>query len=362
MNPHKLLKTGEMFAMLVILLSLKASDTTASLLAQHTQNAFWYMPFISLLVVLPSILILVHLLKKYEDKNLVQLIEAIMGSWASKVISFMIFLSSFILMGFSYRSYVGQIKIMYFPQTPTLFLYLIFFIIVYFAAKKGWEVIGFTSKIFLPLFIVSTLILISLTMNDIVIERIFPFFGSGKLPILKEGALKGSIFVEVFLITIAYTSFKKTNYFRKGLFLGLAFSTVKIMLFFFIYATLFDYNSIVMLSYPFHDVLQYVHFGALTNIETFFMIFWLLGSFLRYAIYLYLVSWIFSEIFHIKHIESLLLPIGFLGLMVAVISRNVIVSELVFYNSISNYITFFYIGFPILLWLVSSLKGEMIKQ
>lgn len=363
MNPNRMLKAGEMFTLLFILLSLKATDATASLFTQKTQNAFWYMPIISLLVILPSLLLLLHLLKKYQDKNLIELIETIMGSLVSKIIGLIIFLSSFLLMGFSYRGYVEQINFLYFPETPYVILSLIFFTIVYFAAKKGWEVIGFTTKIFLPFFVLSSVILIILILNDLVIERVFPIFGSGGIIVLREGALKGSIFIELFLITIAYTSFKKTDFFRKGFVLGLIFSIISIICFFFIYATTFDYNSIAKMSYPFYDITQYVNLGGyLTNIETFFMIFWLLGSFLRYAIYLYLVTWIISATFHIEHIESLLLPVGFLGLIIGVISKNLIINEFTFYNSILNYLTFFYIGFPILLWLISSLKGEYKKK
>ncbi|WP_079710038.1 GerAB/ArcD/ProY family transporter [Paraliobacillus ryukyuensis] len=357
------LKTGEMFAILSILIATRASDSTASLFTQKTQNAFWYVPIISLLVILPSLFLLFYLLKKYQDKNLIEMMETVLGGWGSKIIGLLIFFSAFLLMGLGNKSYVSQIKILYFPEAPGIIIALIFFIVIYFSAKKGWHVIAFVSKILLPFFLLSAVVLIALISNDIVVDRIFPIFGTGVQKVLWEGARKGALFHDVFLITIAYTSFEKTTYFRKGLIWGLIFSITELITFFFIYATTYDYNSIEKMSFPFHDLTQYVNFGSfLTNIETFFMVFWILASFIRFTIYLYIITWIFASLFHIKYIESLLLPIGFFNLIIGIIPENVIMNELVFRDALLNYTTPIFISFPILLWIVALAKGDLKKR
>lgn len=360
MHDQKTLKKGEMFTIIGLFIGMKVTDTTPTLFAQKSQNAFWLTPLISFLVILPSFLILLYLLKKAQNKNLIELMESIIGTKLGKSLGFLIFLSSFLLMGLDSRSYVEQIKLLYFPESPTTVLFFLFLCIAFFGAKKGLEVIGFTAKISYPFVKVSALILALLISVEVVWQRIFPIFGSGLPTILKEGTLKGSIFSELFLLTIAYTSFKETKHFRTGTLFGIFFVIIEITFFYFVYATVFDYNSIEKASFPFHDITQYVQMGEyFANIETFFMVFWLLAGFLRFIIYLYLITWLFGAVFNISEFEPLLLPISFLTLVVGMLPDNSVINELLYRDTVLNYVTPLFIVFPIILWIVALSRGAL---
>ncbi|GGM43133.1 hypothetical protein GCM10011351_31380 [Paraliobacillus quinghaiensis] len=363
MHDKKTLKASEMFAMVTMLVGMKLTDTTATLYAQKSQNAFWVMPIISFLVILPSFLLLLFLLKKYQDKNLVELLESILGSVMGKLLGFFIFISSFLLIGLDSRSHIEQIKLLYFPASPNTVIFFLLLCIVFLGAKKGFEVIGFASKISLPFVKISVLILAILIMGEVVWQRIFPIFGSGLTIVLTEGVLKGSIFSEFFLLTIAYTSLRKTADFRIGALFGAFFVLFEIVFFFFVYTTVFDYNSIEKISFPFHDLTQFVSLGDyFTNIETFFMVFWLLAGFLRFIIYIYLLTWIFGAIFNISEFEPLLLPLSFITLVIGMIPDNSVVNETVYRDTLLNYVTPLYVIFPILLWGVALARGDLKKQ
>lgn len=360
MHDQKTLRASEMFTIIGLLVGTKLTDTTATLFAQKSQNALWLTSIISFLVILPSFLLLLYLLKKFQDKNLITLMESLMGTVIGKIFGILIFISSFLLMGLDSRSYVEQLKLLYFPGSPSHVLFFIFLCVIFFGAKKGLEVIGFTSKMSFPFILASVFLLAFLIIREVVWQRIFPIFGAGLSTVLTEGVLKGSIFSEFFLLTIAYTSFKETRQFRIGTFLGMYFVIFKIIFFFIVYATVFDYNSIEKASFPFHDITQYVQLGEyFTNIETFFMVFWLLAGFLRFIIYIYLITWIFGAVFNISEFEPLLLPIAFITLLIGMIADNSIVNELVFRDTLLNYVTPLYVIFPIILWVVALLKGDL---
>src|SRR5699024_1618043 len=108
----------------------KLTDSTPALLAQDTQNAFWLSPIISFVCIFPSFLLMIYLLKKYQDKNLVELLEAITTKWIGKLLGIIIFLFGFLSITFDSRNYIEQSKLLYFPESPTLFIYLIFILFV----------------------------------------------------------------------------------------------------------------------------------------------------------------------------------------------------------------------------------------
>lgn len=360
MHDQKTLKAGEMFALVSILIGVKLTDSTASLFAQKAQNAFWFVPIIAFLVMLPALLILIYLLKKFKNKNLIELCETILGKTLGKLLGILLFLSAFFLTALDTRNYVEQIQLLYFPNSPTLFIFILLIIIIYFGAKKGIEVIGFTSRISLPFIKASILLLAGLILPQITWQRIFPIFGSGWTEVLTEGITKGAIFSEFFLLTIAYTSLQTTKQFRLGTYLGMVVVLIEITFFFFIYTTIFDYNSIEKISYPFYDITQYVDFGTFfTNIETFFMVFWLIALFLRYMILTYIIAWILGTIFHVHEFERLILPLSYLSITVGMLSDNAVINELLYRDRLLTYSTPLYVCFPFILWIVAKWKGAL---
>ncbi|KAB8136245.1 GerAB/ArcD/ProY family transporter [Gracilibacillus oryzae] len=356
------LRVREIVAMILIIVGIKLSDSTPALLTQNVQNALWLVPMISCVCIFPSFLLMLYLLKKYKDKNLVQLLEEILGTVIGKIIGFIIFLFAFLSIALDSRNYVEQIKILYYPEGPSGLIFLVLFGVVFFGAKKGFEVIGFSSFIALPFIKVSAFFIVFLVLGNLLVQRIFPIFGSGLSDILIEGAAKASIFAELFFILIAYVSTRETDIFYKGSILAAIISLFEIVIFYFIYITVFDYNSVEKIAFPFHDITQFVSFGKFfSNIETIFMVFWLIAAFLKFMILIYLATWIFGAVFNIEDFEPLLLPFTFLIATLGTLPFNSIINELQFRNYLLNAMTPFLILLPVLLWLVALLRGGLRK-
>ncbi|SDK23684.1 GerAB/ArcD/ProY family transporter [Sediminibacillus albus] len=350
----------EGFAMITMMIGVKISNTTPSMFAQTGANAFWLMPLISMSVILPSVILLYYLLKRYKDKNLVELTEHILGKHVGKFVAFLLFVIFFTLLAIEGRSYTEQLKMLYFPESPTPFIFFIFFMIAFYGAKRGLETIGSTAWAFFFYIKASVILLAFLALREVIFARIFPIFGNGLVPLLTEGAKKASLFSDIFLLAMAYTAFDSTKKFRKGVFSGFAFVFLEMTFFFLLYCTIFDYNSIDKVAFPFHEITQYVNMGNFfTNIETFFMIFWLFAALIKYMIYLYLISWIFGAVFNIKEFEPLILPFAFFGIVAGMVPENAVINELVFKSNFMDMITPFLIFFPFLLWVTAKFKGDL---
>lgn len=355
----KPLRIRELVAMIFMLIGLKGGDTTPALFADKAQNAIWIVPIISFLFLLGPFLVLMYLLKKYEKYNLVELIFHLIGKKAGTLLALLIFISGFIAMFTDMRNVMEEINYLYFPNSPTLVLYVLFLGICILVALKGFETIGSLAWALAPVIVVTIIAVLAVDLKDAVLSRVFPIFGGGVNTVLIEGISKSSAFLELFLITIAYQAFHQTKYFRGGIYLGSSLSFILIVSFYVIYAIMFDYNSINNIAFLYQESTEIVTLGHFfTNISTLFMVGWMFSNFLRFIIFLYLLCWIFGAIFEIKRFEGLLLPLGFIAMIISLIPPSFVVNELILREMTLQMVTPLFFLFPFLLWGASYWKGR----
>src|SRR4051812_4528658 len=79
----------EFFSIIVISLSLKASDMSTVFVFKEGLNAAWMIVIGSFLLILPSLFLLNHVLKKYKCKNILEVTQLTLGRPFAIVIAFM---------------------------------------------------------------------------------------------------------------------------------------------------------------------------------------------------------------------------------------------------------------------------------
>ncbi|MFJ8268368.1 GerAB/ArcD/ProY family transporter [Peribacillus asahii] len=357
------LKASELFAIIALVIGIKLSDMTPAIYAQTGKNGYWLMPFISFIVIMPSVLLLVYLLEKYKNKTLVELNRHILGSKIGSVVSFILFLSTFFALSIDSRNYVDTIGTMYFDESPELILYLIFMTVCAFGAKKGFQAIGSTAWAILPYIKIALFILLFILLKEVIWLRVFPIFGDGLKGIVIEGAKKGSVFGDLFVIATAYPLFKDKKNFRKGYLIGSFFILIELTFFFLMYCTFYDYKSITKVAFPFHEITQYINLGTFfTNIETFFMAFWVLCALFRFVSLLYITTWLFGDIFNIKEFEPLVFIVALIAITVGIIPDGPIYDNIARRENFLDVVTPFLVVFPMVLWIVAKFKGELRKE
>jgi spore germination protein KB len=354
--------TREFFAVIALMIGIKISDTTSAILSQAGKNATWMIPIVAFLTFLPSFLLLLRLLNHYQNKHLIELIQHLLGKYIGFLVGFIIFMIVFLALAIDSRNYIDTLTTMYFPASPNLGVYFIFIGGCFFIAKRGLESIASTAWLLVPYIKIVMFILILFLLNQVIWLRVFPLLGWGPLTVLKEGVQKAAIFGDLFILTILFTTVKDTKIFKKVSIFGGIFTCIEIVVFFLLYCLLFDYESIDKVAYPFHEVTRYIALGQFfTNIETFFLPFWLLASLVRFSLYLYFTTWIFGAIIKLKEFEPLLLSFGFLAVGFGVLPENPIINALIYREQLLMYSSIIFIGLPYLLWITAKVKGELKK-
>ncbi|WP_409250810.1 GerAB/ArcD/ProY family transporter [Bacillus sp. SCS-153A] len=358
MNTVNKLKTRELTAIVLLLIAIKISDMTAVLLAQDTKNAFWMVPVISFVTILPTVLMMLHLLKKHKDQNLIGVINKTFGKYIGGFVGFIFFAISFAALTIDSRNTIDVLETIYFRESPSMILYAIFMFICVLAAWKGFQVLGSVTYLMLPYLKIAMLLLGVLMVKEVIFLRVFPLFGEGLKTLVWEGVKRASLFTELIILSMAYPSIKDKENYHKGILGGGIFALLELTAFFFLYCTFFDYKSIDKNAYIFHEVTQYISIGGFfTNMETFFMAFWLVASFVRFTIYLYFAAWIFGEVFSIKEFRPLMLPLAFMVVIFGSIPEDAITNVLFLRNYLLTMITPVVLAFPFLVWITAKIKG-----
>lgn len=353
----------EITALILLMLITKIADSTPVILAHYAKNAFWMLPIISFLIFIPSYLLLLKVLYNYKDKNLIEIVNHVLGRQIGFFVGFCIFALSFLFTMLNSRIYVDIVNTIYFPESPVLIMYCILIGVSFFGARKGFTIITSTSWLVIPYIMGSLALLALLAFKVIIIQRVFPIFGEGLGVLLKQGLFNSSIYFDLLLITMAFTSVTDPSSFKKGTNLGSIIAVFQMTLFYFIYCTFFDYKSIGNMAFPFHEISNYVTIGQFfTNIETFFFSFWLLMVLIRFMALLYLTSWVFSEVFNIKNVKAVLLPIVFLTVSLGIIPDSPVKTIFFFKDRLLNMVSIPLLLFPLLLWLVGKLKGDYTRN
>lgn len=364
LGKHEKDKIGfrELFAIVFITLGTKSADMTTVFLFRDGLSAAWMILLGSFILIIPSLLLLNHVMKKFQNKHLLEVAQLTLGKPVTFIIAFIMLCSILINIASDSRSYMAQLSTMNFPNTSLFLIYLCFLLICMWGAKRGWEAMTSAAWMVFPYLIVSVGLLFFLMMKESVFARIFPLFGPGEWEIVKGSFKYTSLFPEPFLLTMMYPFVKNHQTYTRGLYSSLFFTVTVMVLMYLSYLWMFDYNSILYMTYPFNDAIRFITLGkAITNIETFFITVWLIAVFVKFTIYIYFACKIFGFLFQIQEFEHAVIPITILILMIGTIPENNEINVFLIRNQSFVYYKYLLLSLPVLLWGVAKMKEVWAK-
>lgn len=348
----------ELFAIIFLTLGAKSTDMSTVFLFRDGLNAAWMIVIGSSLLIIPSLLLLNNVLKKYPSKNILEVTQLTLGKRLTFIIA--LFMFFFALMGTANesRSYMTQLITINFPNTPLFILYLCFLILCMWGAMRGWETIGSIAWMILPYLLLALGLLIFLMLRESVFNRIFPLFGPGIWAIAKASFNYTSIFSEPFILALMYPLVKNHRTYTRSMYSSLLFTVSIMVIIYLSYIWMFDYRSIDKLTFPYNEAIRYVSLGkTITNIDTFFITFWLIAVFVKFTVYIYLLCKIFGFIFQVQDFEHTIIPITLLILIIGMIPENNEFNMFVVRREVLGYFKYLLLFLPPLLWTVTKIRG-----
>ncbi|ASK63678.1 hypothetical protein CFK37_16690 [Virgibacillus phasianinus] len=348
----------EYIAIILLTIGTKLADDLPSIIYNSLYNAAWMMPIISGILVIIPLYLLIKTMMYYKEKSLLEIVVHLLGKYLGFIVIFALWIVGSITIIIDTAIYTDIIGTMYFSRTPTIILYFVLVGVCAYGAKRGIEQIGSVARALLPYIKISILIALILTMIQGNLDFLFPFFGPGEWTVIKESSLRLSIYGDILYLSLLTPYIRNANDFKKGTWIAFVILVAELTIAFFAYLLLFDFESVRMLSYPFHEVIRYINFGFLTNVETFFFPFWLIATFVRFAVYFYLNGILFGRLFRIKDFEHVIPSLATLFLLLGMILENNPIALTHVRDYLLIFVTPIFFGLPCILWIVAKLKGD----
>jgi spore germination protein KB len=348
----------EFIAIIILSIGTKLTDDTTVILYKHMENAAWMSPIIICALSLIPIYLLIKVLSIYENKNLADVITHLFGRFFGFFILSILWFILFFALTIDSAVYTDIISTMYFDNTPAIVIYALLIAVSTYGAKKGIEHIGSVawSVIFWIKFSLLAALILTLKQGEFLF--LFPIFGNGLWEVVKESSLRSSINADFLYLGLIFPYLKSKKDFKKGTWIALGIIMTELSFSLAAFVMLFDYKGIQMMDFPFHETIRYIEVGFLENIETFFFPFWLVASFIRFAVYLYLTAILFGSLFSIKNFEHLIPSIATLVVFLGMIPENPTFAIFHLRENLLLFTTPIFILLPCLLWLAAKLKGE----
>jgi spore germination protein KB len=352
--------TREFVSLIALTIGAKISDITPNLLIPHGKVASWLIPIISTILIIGPFLLLIIVLKKYETKNLIEVIYITAGKYVGFLIAFILFIIMFSTTTLNSRGYVEIVASMFYQETPHSLIYLLILGGAYFIANRGLEAIGRTAWLALPYIKLSLLIYIILIWKEVHFDFLFPILGPGLKDLVVASTKQSTILGEFFLLAILFPLVRKTKDYTLGSYIGLGIAVIELSFFLALYLMVFDYPHVERLGYPFHHIARILSLGEfISNLEGIFLTFWVITGVIRFGIMLYLTAMYFSFMLKIKEFEPLLLPLTTLIFILGLLPENVATTMFVFRSEFliqGGAPVFLFL--PVILWVLSLRKKE----
>jgi spore germination protein KB len=348
----------------IILFSFVASTivlTLPGLIAMFAKQDAWISVFPSTLTGLLSIWVMVLLSKRYPGLTIIQYSQQILGKWLGTCLGLYYIYFWFMSLSIMTIQHTFFIKALLLPRSPSIIGSLTLLILCGLAVYMGIEVIGRCTEFLTPMKLIFLMPLLILTIGAADSEQLKPILGDGILPVLQGAILPGGAFMNQLFILgwlLPYLNQPKKAY-KVSL---LALLGIFIFVFIVVISAIMILGSLTgQLNYSYLSVMQYIGIeGSFERLEAIAVMIWVIGSFSKVSVSLFILCISISQIFRIQNYRDLVAPVTLLCL---------IGSVWVFKNGaeLQTYLTLIYpsAGFvtqsliPLLLLMIDTIKRKV---
>ena len=181
-----------------------------------------------------------------------------------------------------------------------------------FAISGGLAVLGRSSSLFIPVFIIPIPIILFILFQDFDTTQIFPVLENGLKPPLLGAAVPQAWFSEVFIISVLLPFLRDRKQGMKWITISLIAIMLSLICIYLITLFLFgDLTSIY--TYPVFKAIRYISFmDFFEHLEAAFIPGWMLGAYIKLTVFFYILVLGAAQCLNLSSYKSLILPFGFL--------------------------------------------------
>lgn len=327
-------------------------NISKAILASTESSALLNTIYISIISILISYIIYV-LLNKFPTFDILD-ISNFLGGKILKIVVSILFLGYFLFFSATLlKNFVYALQIIYYPNTNTFFIILIFLISAFFVCNLKYNALYRSNLLTIPFVILNILILFLGNLGDFTLENIFPILGNGINETFLYGLSNLFAFQGLLYILFLPPHLKDVNQLKKITFLSTLFSALYLILTVAVIFLLFDIEVSNTLLMPLYSAARYIEFGSFfQRLDSVFILTWII-SFVSYlSITMNMCCTILQKVTPIKSSKVFILLISFIILIVTFFSPTHGVSTF-FTETVYKYAFFIMLGLSIIILLTA---------
>ncbi|WP_335871830.1 GerAB/ArcD/ProY family transporter [Bacillus sp. 2205SS5-2] len=272
-----------------ILIYMIQSGVTLFSIPRLTAEAFGTNGWVGLLPIMLIVnlnILLIGLVYRWgKGKSIFILFRNVLPSWVLFPFYLLIAVNFTLLATLVLKKYILLLKMMFFQETPSFVLILMFFILSYMLLTSSIYQIG---KVTVVLFFMTvwTIFLLALHLADFSFVRMTPFLFKGEIDLVSGGMNVYSAFLgfELSLFLFPYVQKKR---FVKSIFIGNFITSMIYLGVSFICFGFFSHKNILMDLYPVITLLEYVKFPFIERMENMIFVLFALKVLITIVMYIW---------------------------------------------------------------------------
>ncbi|MGI6086186.1 MAG: GerAB/ArcD/ProY family transporter [Acetivibrionales bacterium] len=314
----------EAISLITITIATKFFFTSPAMLVELVGTTGWYMTIISALTAAFAFMFLYLLLKRFPNKNIMEISDLVLGKWGGFLLSFIFGVFLIWTAGMSVREFTEVLKVYVLPESPPSFITASFVIVIVVLAYMGLETIARFAKFIIYVLGAGYVLVILLSSQNYMPRNLFPLLGYGLDKTIINGLLRCSFYGEIVLIGVIASSLQGHKEIKKIGFLSLLISGALTSFSLLIFTLVFPYTVGQELTSPMYEMATLIDYGGfLQRMEPIFLFLWNFGTFIEVSLVFYTVIMIFCHIFRIDDKRPVILPMATVMYCLSFIPREI---------------------------------------
>lgn len=296
-------KIGKLEAIaLIVMVSMNQIFLNLSnIIIVNTGTSAWINVIVISAVAILFCLLITKLFKPFPAHDIVDISEYLGKKTLKTIIGilyilFFIFISAVVL-----RYLTNSLKLIYFEKSPLTFLLILFLIPVVFAVRLGIKPISRVNLIFIPIVLISIIIILFSTISDFVPQRIFPILGFGANETFLIGLNNIFTFSAFAYLYFLIPLLKNPDDFKKVALSSITISAIYIFLSVICLIMMFPFISFTDEMLSIYLLARLIEFGKFfQRVDAIFVLIWILSAFSFLAITVEFANRIIKKLVNLK--------------------------------------------------------------
>ena len=339
---------------------IHASSLLTAFFTSITKQGSWIVVIIGFLIGMIFLLVYTALMRKFPNKNLVEINDLVFGPVVGKIFSFIYVYFFMSLSSLNLKDLGDFVGMTIMPNTPTIVILIFFMYVCAWAVRSGIEVVARYSMVFTLTSLVIIIVTIFLTVNQMDFNNFFPIFSQPVIKYVQGSHIVSTIpFGEVVVFLMVTPNIKiPSNEIRKYFALGFSLGGIGLILIMLRDIAVLG-NTITLFSLPSYETLRMISIStALSRTEILFAVALIILFFFKVSFLYYVTVLAISQIFKLDSYKNLVIGVGAIIIIYSFSVYSSVIQRLEYGSSIT---TFQWLIYEILLPTITLIVAKIRK-